>query len=606
MRENKISCRQMKRMIFVEGFGAAGLTFPAAAAMGSRSEGLVPMVGYLVMQVLFLCWILFLVRLLERKKPQMTDGYGFVLGKGLGVICLFRLFVNAWALFYFFGLSIQNIYMPGTSLLSIWLPFALLLWYCTQTTLQKRGRFLELLFPWIVALLLFLLFFAFWGVGDGWHMPKWEESPSVFWENSYRMLLCTTPLEFLFFLIPAVVKNLWKEEEMLSWKERKKAVWTAAAGVIICNGLLWLATVENLGGALTASSPWPVVKVMQLIHLPGGFLERLDILLVMFWIFCLVGVLSGYLYYGRKLGEEIFGAQCRDGKVLRKRTALLTGVVIVLLLFFSVTISGEKAEDIFGMFLLYKKWIDFPLLLLLPLLALLTSRKKITACLLLLFLPLSGCHHQEDVEEKNYVLSLYVEDGKEGYDYWISTADLSKMGNKEVQIPCTTIRFQAKDMEEMEKKYGKTVPGDLEWNHIETIFLGPELIKDKEKTHTFLREWEASWQKSPDVLLSVCLQDAGELLDIKNIPEGAAGQEVSRLMENREQENQAGRHTMCRTPMDVLKAEAEGRPVFVSQTKIRWNRLVVKDDFCLTFCEGGEESGGLLQAGDGIVPTIPE
>ena len=635
MNESKISKRQLTRMIYIEGIGASGLTFPAAAALGSRSEGLFPIILYGGLLFLFAVWLLFLIHRLEKRNPAgMSAGYGFVLSKWLGILYMFRLFINALALFYFFGLSIQQIYMPGVSLFMILLPFALLLWYCTQTTLQKRARFLELLFPWIAGLFVILIFFAVLGLEGKLHLPELQDDVSTVLGNGYLLLLCTTPLEFLLFLVPAVTENLWAKkspraqqgetcgepeaseenaagrepvpEKLESgkeispdswWKKRKAFVWRAVAGVFIWNLLLWFVTIENLGGELTASSPWPVIKVMQLIRLPGGFLERFDILLAVFWILCLVGVLSGYLYYGRKIGEEIFGGKILDGRTLRLRVSVITAAVITLMLLISCFVAGQDGSWLLTWFVFYKKWIDFPLLILLPLLALLRKpggrlpRRVVAAgAVLVVMFTMSGCGRQADVEEKSYVLSLYVEDGGETYEYWLSTADLASMEAQEDSIPCITIHFTAENMEAMEEKFAKTQTGILEWNHIDTIFLGPKLIGNPERLDTFLKEWEASWQKSPNVLLSVCLQTPEELLDIKNIPEGAAGQEISRLMEQTEQE---GQHIFgwnnpgeggiyCRTPIEVLKAKSGGeKDIYLYQTKIQWRRLVLKRGYRL-------------------------
>lgn len=601
-------------MIYIEGVGASGLTFPAAAAIHSRSEGMFPLVAYGVLLALFTGGLLRLIRCLEQKNPAgMCAGYGFVLKKWMGIVYMLRLFVNALALFYFFGLSIQKIYMPHAGLLMILFPFSLLLWYCTQTTLQKRARFLELLFPWIMGLFVILVFFAFLGLKGKFHLPAFDDSLSTVLNNGYVLLLCTTPLEFLLFLVPAVTQNIWDEKSPVEepetedsgqttttsvwWRQRKRFVWQAVGGVFLWNALLWFVTVENLGGALTASSPWPVIKVMQLIRLPGGFLERFDILLAVFWILCLVGVLSGYLYYGRKIGEEIFGGKMADGKTLRMRVAMLTAAVTAGLLLCSCLLDRQEETTLLQWFVFYKKWIDFPLLFLLPLLACVSlpsrpsRRMKAAAMILAVLLILSGCGRQADVEEKSYVLSLYVEDNGEDYVYWVSTADLASMKEQEDAIPCTTIHFTAKDMNEMEQKYAKTEAGILEWNHIDTIFLGPGLVNNTEKLDAFLEEWEASWQKSPNVLLSVCLQSPEELLDIKNIPEGAAGQEISRLMERTETNGQNifGWKTdeeggvYCRTPIEVLKAKAEGeKAIYLYQTKIQARRLVLKRGYRLS------------------------
>lgn len=604
MSESRISRRQFLRMMYVEGFGASGLTFPAVAAMESQSEGLFPVLIYGVFLVLFIGWLLYIIRKLEKRNPQgMYAGYGFVLNRWVGILYMVRMFLNGLALFYFFGISIQKIYMPDAGMFRILFPFAVLLWYCTQTTLQKRARFIELIFPWIVSLFVILIFFSILGVEGNFHLPALTEEASVLWNNGYVLLLCTAPLEFLLFLVPAVTNDLWAEEPLEKekieeniltlqwWKKRRNLVWRAAIGIWIGNAVLWFVTIENIGGELTASSPWPVIKVMQLIRLPGGFLERFDILLAVFWILCLVGVLSGYLYYGRKIGEELFGGKVSNGKTLRIRMSIMTGIVIGIMLLLCCVWSQEHGRQWLENFIFYKKWIDFPLLILLPLSAccLRPFRKQMAvAALVIGLLCLSGCGNQADVEEKSYVLSLYVEEGEDGYEYWVSKADLASIQEREDNIPCVTIHFTAENLEEMEEKYAKTEVGTLEWNHIDTIFLGPKLIENAEKTEQFLREWEASWQKSPDVFLSVCLQTAEELLEIKNIPKGAAGQEVNRLMEQAEKKEgkmfgrkqKESEGIYCRTPVEVLKAKAEGeKNIFLYQTKVQWKRLVLKKGY---------------------------
>lgn len=620
MDQNQISKRQLTRMIYIEGFGASGLTLPAAAAWQSTSEGLFPMLCYGVFLILFTTYFLFLIEkngggsgISGRAKsaaipnPKMVNETVFSVKKWVGAIYIFRYLIHGMFLFYFFGLFIQTIYMPDTGMFQILLPFAFLLWYCTGTTLQKRARFLELMFPWITALFLLLLFFAALGLlGEIEAIPLTEDVYGML-ENGYLLLLCSTPLEFLFFLAPAVTGDLWEEsmpdcpeEDAVSIREKaagedigalKKCVWKAVAGVYLWNVLLWFFTVETLGGALTETSLWPVIKMLQLIRMPGGFLERFDILLAVFWLLCLIGVLSGYVFYGKKIAENTL-------KISGK-----TGVIIVLFLLLATFVFPADSDHWLERFFFYKKWIDLPLLLLLPLFARnhrnwdkskYRKTKKTMKSVVGIFavmmaaLSLSGCRSQDDVEEKSYVLSLYVDDCGADYEYWMVKADLSAMEEKEQGIPCTVVRLEGKNMKELETDYRKTEVGELEWNHIYTIFLGPTLVKNEEKLEQFLREWEASWQKSPNVLLSVCLQEADRLYTLKKLPVASAGQEVSRLAEQEEQKKEQedkkqslkndGEPTLCRTPMEVLKAKEKGRKqIGLYQTKIRQNQIVLNE-----------------------------
>lgn len=585
MDQNKISKRQLTRMIYIEGFGASGLTLPAAAAWQSTSEGLIPMICYGALLILFTAYFFFLAE---------KYGKDFTMKKWVGAIYVFRYLLHGMILFYFFGLFIQTVYMPDVGIFQILLPFSILLWYCTGTTLQKRARFLELMFPWIVTLFFLLLFFATLGLWGKVEAIPWTEDVYKMWENGYLLLLCTTPLEFLFFLVPAVTGNLWEQtatdaleenidvtkgEEESNFTELKKCVWKAVLGVYLWNLLLWFFTVETLGGTLTANSLWPVIKMLQLIRMPGGFLERLDILLAIFWLLCLIGVLSGYVFYGKKIAEDTLEISGR------------TGWIAFLFLLMATFVFSADSERWLEWFLFYKKWIDFPLLLILPLFARNSAnwnkrnakkRRKIIKQVVGIFavmmtaFSLSGCKSQDDVEEKSYVLSLYVDDCGANYEYWVARADLSAMEEKEQSIPCTVVRVEGESMEGLETEYRKTEVGEMEWNHIYTIFLGPNLVKNEEKLEQFLREWEASWQKSPNVLLSVCMQEANDLYELKTLPTGSAGQEVSRLAEQAEAKKEQENPILCRTPIEVLKAKEKGqKQIALYQTKIRQGQIVL-------------------------------
>ena len=157
--------------------------------------------------------------------------------------------------------------------------------------------------------------------------------------NGYLMLLCSSPIEFLLFLRPAAEergtetknrkvedKNNKEGKNNREGKDDKaiRDIITAVAGAILCNVLFCFLSVRTLGPTLTSQSEWPVIKMMQLIRMPGGFLERFDILPIIFWILCMMAVLSGYLYYG----WSIF--QTRSGGCLKNFLGI-TFVCLVLL-----------------------------------------------------------------------------------------------------------------------------------------------------------------------------------------------------------------------------------------------------------------------------------
>lgn len=611
--ENAISVRQLTRMLYVEGFGASGLLFPAAAARYSNSEGFFPVICYGICLFLFTAWLLYVTgRYLKglRKKEQAgivlsdREKNVFAMGKWMGAVYILRYFINSAVLFYFFGLSIQNIYMPDDSMFKILFPFSVLIWYCVQTTLQKRARFLELLFPWIAFLFFAVIFFSALGLWGEGHWIAMRDSIQVTIQNGYNLLLCSAPLEFLIFLLPSFTENLWQPSLLgqsgqreyslntQSFQKARDCVRKAAAGIFLWNLLLWFFTIETLGGSITASSPWPVIKMMQLIRIPGGFLERFDILLAVYWVLCLVGVVSGYLYYGRKIGEETFVSA---PKKVRVDTSAAVAAALAVMLFLScLRIPSEK---ILQAYIVYKKWIDFPLMLLLPLF-LGKGKQKVTgirkmpqikkngsgvrSCRtaqvlmmigggIVLAGSLTGCRKQADVEEKSYIMSLYVEIIGDAYEYQVAAADLSAMEKTEQSVPCEIHKYRAKSLHELEKQYLETRAGEPEWNHIDAIFIGPELAASRDAFLQFLKEWEAAWQKSPNVIVSLCSVTADQLYGLKDFPKGSAGQELKRLSEQKETEEEP-----CRTPIDILKAVYGGKDrIMLYQTGIKGDGLML-------------------------------
>ena len=145
----------------------------------------------------------------------------------------------------------------------------------------------------------------------------------------------------------------------------------------------------------------------------------------------------------------------------------------------------------------------------------------------------------------------YPSDEENAYEFWIARANLSEMEGQSDEIPCQITKIKARNLQELEQKYLETVPGKTEWNHIYTIFLGSGMAANKSACTRLLKEWDNEWQKSPNVLLALCPETPKKLYKIKNIPDGAAGQEANLLAE---QNKEKYSEQICETPIDYLRA----------------------------------------------------
>ncbi|MFR3344371.1 MAG: GerAB/ArcD/ProY family transporter [Anaerobutyricum sp.] len=161
--ENKISPRQLRRMLFIEMFGAGALSVPALACYNGQSGG-VAVLFYGIFLIIATVVFYILSEKIQEQFSENAKSYAEILPKSIQSIYFIRFAINVAALFYFFGETIQTVYMPKSSFLFILFPAALLLWYTLNTNLQKRARFLELIFPWIFVSYGIAVFLSFVGI----------------------------------------------------------------------------------------------------------------------------------------------------------------------------------------------------------------------------------------------------------------------------------------------------------------------------------------------------------------------------------------------------------------------------------------------------------
>ena len=133
------------------------------------------------------------------------------------------------------------------------------------------------------------------------------------------------------------------------------------------------------------------------------------------------------------------------------------------------------------------------------------------------------------------------------------------MEERDEEIPCQITKIKAKTLKELEEKYLRIIPGEMEWNHIYTIFFSLEMTENKEACMRLLEEWDGDWQKSPNVFLVASSPPPDKLYKVKNIPKGAAGQEVSLLIKQSKKQQKIksdqknNTEKICETPIDYLR-----------------------------------------------------
>lgn len=344
----KISLRQIGRLLILDLFGLGSLLLPGILAKAAGPDGVFCILAALAAGLAYV-WVL--GRVLSRMKG---DYYSFM-REHLGVVCSDILMV--FYLFLFMLVASFVLYQL-TTLIRVWLlpegsypwiSFLLVLVaaYATIRGLEGRARIYEILFWILLAPLLVMLALAARTVNVDYWTPVCFTEPKDFGQGTLLVILFFLPVFFILFLKPYCGKP-------------KKLAGCAAKSLGLASGLLvllYLILLGNFGTKALAALKRPAITLMSMVKLPGGFFARMDAFMTAIWFFSLFALMNTGVFYGGHILKELF----HEKKTHYSLLAVLAGCYVAGQWFFAY---GEAA-GLFGRFLL---WIAMPVLILLPVL----------------------------------------------------------------------------------------------------------------------------------------------------------------------------------------------------------------------------------------------
>lgn len=482
-----ITLRQCCRSIFLEGFGVSIFLMTRLLLFYGKEEALgLFLVGSLLVFALTLFYVL--------ASEKETTSYGAQLlqkgekvGRALLILTATRYLLRAAFLLVVFYRVLHDYLFPDRSFLFLAVPFLIVCCYGAGKGEVLRARTEEFLFwfvvvPFLLAVVLVLKDANVTEIKDA-------VIPSLSFSRIKGIaipLALYTNVELLVFFLPKV-----KKEE-----RGKKAVFAAVLSCLLLNGLLLIATLLVLGAKGAADFDWPGLKVLESAKVPGGFLERLDSLIICFWMCSVFAAISGLLL----CGATLMGMwKKREEKEVPKGLIWLLSMLIFLLAY--GILQNEHAVT---WFVRYSLFFDLPLGILTVLfvkfkkVAAKKSGRKMAVCLLLLvsLVPLSGCSAIHDVEQYDYVLTLGIDPGQQAayrYTFAIATAKNTK-----------TKSVEADSLLEAVQNYEQSHSHKLQLGHLRALVLGSVFYSDLPTLDQVL----ATCRREPQLALTTSLYGA--------------------------------------------------------------------------------------------------
>lgn len=346
----KISLRQISRLMILDLFGLSSLILPGVLAGMTGADGIICL-------VLGMCGGLILLGLIQGNLKYMQGSYYEYLKENTG-----QIFSDIFMVFYFLYFVILAGYvvyqlnqlilswlLPDGSYIFVELLVLLLAAYGTFRGIEGRARIYEILFWFLGIPLLVMLGFSVTSVNTDYWTPLLYSKESLYVENSITVWSFLLPLAGLLFLKPFCRKP----EKLAGCGKR------AVITVIAVNAVIYLLLIGSFGQNTVQVLKRPVITLMSVVNLPGGFLPRQDVIMTAIWFFALFALLHTGVFQGTLILKEL----CHETKT---NYSMLAVLVLVFFLGKGFVENGFME----GIFEAYQQWIVLPgmlgILLLVP------------------------------------------------------------------------------------------------------------------------------------------------------------------------------------------------------------------------------------------------
>lgn len=563
----KISLRQIRRLLMLDLFGISSLLLPGLLSKSAGTDGIFCIGAALVLALAYI-WIL------GQVIKRMEGDYYSCMKKLTGTIIsdllmLFYLFffllLSAFVLYQLTGM-VRAWLLPEGSYGVICFLVLLLAAYATIRGIEGRARIYEILFWFLLAPLLLMLALAVRGINPDYWTPVFVSSWQGFGQGTLQVFVFFLPVFFIFFLKPYCAKP----EKICSC-----ARWAvgAAAGM---NGVIYLILLGNFQVKATGALARPVITLMSMVKLPGGFFARMDAFMTAIWFFSLFALMNTGVFYSSHILKELF----REKKTHYSLLAVLALSFGLARWFYTY----HNADNIYAWYL---KNLALPVLVALPLVLLVllafqrrrdkgepgegkmlrksASRlgaepsvpdvkskglrkanlvihrkqrqlQKVLVFLLSMFLlcTVNGCSIRE-LEDRGFPLAIGMDKNEDGMALSFDFPDLSEASEgKNPSGKPVSFSVEAGAYYEAQKAYENNTNKVLDYNHLKAIVISQEFAADGKALRDMLSWLEREEVVAPNTCLFFAKEQASEILTLTEETSGSVGKYLEQMVETQE------------------------------------------------------------------------
>ncbi|GEM_PF-346302 len=523
----KISLRQLKRLLIFDLFSVSGLIIPRIAVATAGKDGLITII-LAVLYAFIYAWIL--VSLSKYTGGNYLDYCRRSLGRPLtfliGILYIVKFFASCVFASRLFGEVINQTLLEDTDPRIIVLLLLIVSAYAASKGFEVRARIAEVLYFIVIIPIFVFLLLGLNKIQLSNLMPLFTESTKDIFIGGYNIFLTFSILELILFSAPLIkFKNIKKGKRLLHY------IFRAIVVTGILDILLFVVTLGILGRGETQQKLWSMVTVIQIIKLPGSFIQRQDAIILGFWMLSIFSIISAFFYYISLVGKYIFR--------ISKQNYLL---IPFILLMFGASVIPIETEQFFNYFEYYMKYIGMPQSIILPAVIVFIGRVKkikntrpalktlLMVTVLTSVISLTGCSDMTEIEDRNFVQAMGIDLRENELTVYYVLPDLKALTEQGSEEPEKLIlELNGFDFWEIEELYSLQYNKRLDFSHLKAIILGKELAKDPKHLSEFLSYVENKYELGRNTLIFTSDSTAKEVISLNRDVEGGIGDYLDRL-----------------------------------------------------------------------------
>ncbi|MCL2286098.1 MAG: Ger(x)C family spore germination protein [Firmicutes bacterium] len=462
----KITIRQLQILIILSAMGTGVIVLPRRAAEFAGEDGWFIVAWLTVIAVLIGMFISTAVNAATKAKPDagFIEFTGILLTRPVayvcGVVLWLKLVVSAGLELRIFMEITQSVMLPKTPVAVVSAVVLTVCAYAAIKGMETRARVAEILFAVMALPFIFLVILAFFDTNFANLQPVLATPPRDLLQGTLRLGFVFTGLECLLLVSPFLRKG------------SKHMARHVAGALGLAGGIILVITVLTIVkfGPGVIDQQWPVLRMMDMVNIPGSFIQWHETLVFAFWIITTFAIVNMMLFFGGVLVKDIF----------RPKSWYL-GVIITTAAVFAVSVFpwGDVYKVLDSMY--FTVGIFF--MIVLPVILLAAAKlRKATLLLLACTLLLTSCQDRVEIEDRAFITAIGVDSDNGEYAVTLAVPLLKKDGDEDSDESHHTKTATGQTITEAFKKLDAKTDKTLYYGQAKLLVFGSSLLNDGDMT----------------------------------------------------------------------------------------------------------------------------